>query len=320
MTHSGAVLLPIIDKLALAPLIENGQYLMALNRLRQELVRVRGEGVSRGPSLKAWRNFCADNFHSHELADNLLINLLSIGPFGQVASRTKSREIHHPEMLDAIYGLDPNPKADTAALPALRDWELELGFCLSLRSRCKTLAYELSEVGTAVRYPRILAVGCGHLREAAAALSRRGMDGGEFVAYDPHPAAVSFIEHEYDHQGLRILSGAWPNVLKNELDGSKFDLIYLPTLLDELDDKAVSELLIALLAMLEPGGRLLAANFAPDLQDAAYLEAWLDWWPFYRGEEELAAIVSRIAGSNLRGQAVFREDSGGSVFVNLEAL
>ena len=118
---------------------------------------------------------------------------------------------------------------------------------------------------------------------------------------------------------MRTVSGSFRDLTTADPPLGKFNLIYLATLLDTLEDFRVKALLASLVPLLESGGRLLAANFLPELKDAAYLEACLDWWPVYRGEQDLAALNSAIDGV-LRGQAVFREDSGGSVFLDLQAV
>jgi len=223
-----------------------------------------------------------------------------------------------------IYGLDTVPEDLTPTANALRKWELELGFCVSLRRRRLLLARELNELGAAVRYPRVLAVGCGHLREAAAALSLPGMHGGELVAFDRDRDSLNLIQSEYEYPGLRTLSGSLRDAIANDPTLGRFDLIYLPTVLDTLEDFRSSALLADVLPLLESGGRLIAANFSPDLRDAAFLEACLDWWPFYRDEQKLAALLSQLPVANLRGHAMFREGSseeqGGSVFLDLQAL
>jgi SAM-dependent methyltransferase len=165
----------------------------------------------------------------------------------------------------------------------------------------------------------VLAVGCGNLREAALALSSGNMKGGELVAYDRDRACAELIRRECDYPGLRTISGSLRELTHDSKLG-KFDFIYLPTLLDTLEDARVRTLLSSLLPLLEPGGRLIAANASPELGDAAYLEACLDWWPFCRGEEDWAALLSQLPCYNLRGQAISRDDSGGSVFLDFEAV
>jgi SAM-dependent methyltransferase len=289
---------------ASVPLIQGGQYLTALDSLRQELTLIRA-----GFSSDEWRTFVAQDFARREYSRYPLARLLKSGLPGRGA-------LHDPRALDVIYGLGG---FSTAASNALLAWEIDLGFCVSLRARRNLLARELSDLALTTRHPRVLAVGCGHLREAASALSSPGMQGGEFVAFEHERTCLDLIRSEFKYPGLRTLLGSWRDAVENELIPGKFDLIYLPTLFDTLEDSCVRALLSSVIPLLGPGGRLMAANFCPDLKDAAYLEACLDWWPRYRSEQELAAVVSQLSVPRLRGQAIFREDSGGSAVLYLEA-
>jgi hypothetical protein len=297
----------------LSALIESGQYLTALDSLRAGLTGLRAEALPH-----EWRTFCAQTFATAEFSRHPLSRLLKAGPLGGICAEACGC-VNHPLALDAIYGFDRVPQDLTLAAGSLRKWELALGFCDSLRARRLLLERELNELGNTVRYPRVLAVGCGHLREAAAALSHENMRGGEFVAFDRDRASLALLQREHEYPGLRTISGSLRDLLGGGLTLGKFDFIYLSTLLDTLEDFRTSALLCALLPLLEPGGRLLAANFLPEVKDAAYLEACLDWWPFYRGEQELAALGNALCPA-LRGQAIFQEDSGGSIFLDLQAV
>ncbi len=298
----------------LLPLLADGEYLPALDSLRDGLTRLRAESP-----LEEWRTFCAQTFSGKQFSQHPVSQLLKVGPLGSGCAGTAHGLIHEPLILDVIYGLGSVPCDLTSAANALRHWELALGFCASLRARHGLFMRELNDLGNIVSHPRVLAVGCGHLRDAAMALSLANMRGGELVAFDRDRACIDLIEREHEHPGLRTISGSLRDLTNDFMLGA-FDFIYLPTLLDTLGDLRVSALLGSLLPLLKPHGRLLAANFSPDLMDAAYLEACLDWWPFYRGEEELAALLSPLSGKNLRGQVLFRDDSGGTVFLDLQAI
>lgn len=257
-----------------------------------------------------WRVFCAESFPGQ--------------PFSQHPLSAARGLIHEPLILDVIYGLSsrglPSRANHSSGMAqALRPCEFSLGFCASLRARHHFFVRELNDLGNVVRRPRVLAIGCGHLRDAAMALSLENMRHGELVAFDRDRASIDLIQREYQHPGLRTVSGSLRD-LTNDSTLGQFDFIYLPTMLDTLQDLRAKIVLASLLRLLKRGGRLLAANFSPNLADAAYLEACLDWWPFYRGEKESAALLSQIAGQNLRGQAIYRDDSGGSVFLDLQVI
>jgi SAM-dependent methyltransferase len=332
----------------LLPLLAGGCYLPALESLRERLTQIRAVLTP-----EQWRKFCVQSFSAKQFGQHAVSRPVKGGPLqsakGPQARRQAAKEfveslgaetdsepvlrdflqsgcagtarglIHEPLILDVIYGFSGAPEDSTPAAEVLRPWELALGFCASLRERHLLFVRELSDLGNIVCRPRVLAVGCGHLREAAAALCLENMRGAELIAFDRDRACIDLIEREYEHAGLRTISGSL-RALTNDSTLGKFDFIYLPTLLDTLEDLRVQKLIGSLLPLLKPGGRLLAANFSQDLPDAAYLEACLDWWPFYRGEEELAALLSPLHGQNLRGQTIFRDDSGGSVFLELQAI
>jgi hypothetical protein len=304
MTQSGTTLLKEIAQQLAAQ-----DYRKALERLRQGLNQLR-----RDLSREEWRSFCAQTFAGDMFNQHPLSRLLKTGPLGAARGL-----FPHSLLLDVMYGIDKAPADLPPAAEVLRDWELSLHFCVSLRARHQLFVRELGDLGNTARAPRVLAVGCGHLREAAAAFSLENMRGAELVAFDRDRSCIDLIEREYHFPGLRTISGSLRQLTSDSTLG-EFNFIYLPTLLDTFEDFRVRALLSSLLPMLKRGGRLLAANFSPELGDAAFLEACLDWWPFYRGEEEWAALLGQLSGQNIRGQAVFRDDSGGSIFVDLQAI
>jgi SAM-dependent methyltransferase len=295
----------------LGPLLESRDDLAALDLLRRGLTEIRSSS-----SPGQWRAFCADTFSGEKFRRHPLSHLLKNGPLAGSCHGAPTL-IHDPILLDAIYGLDAVPQDLTSGANVLRSWELSLGFCESLRARHQCLIRELNELGDSVRSPRVLALGCGHLREAAPALCLNNMCGGELVAFDRDPVCIDLIEGQYDYPGLCTFSGSLRHLIHHPALG-RFDLVYLATLSDILEDLRLKSLLESLLPLLRPGGRLLSANFCPGLEDAAYLEARLDWWPIYRDEEEWAELLSELQWPNLRGQAVFRDSSEGSVFIDLQ--
>ena len=44
--------------------------------------------------------------------------------------------------------------------------------------------------------------------------------------------------------------------------------------------------------MLNPGGKIVIANFMPTLTDAGYFEGVLDWWLIYRSPVQIERFVS----------------------------
>jgi cyclopropane fatty-acyl-phospholipid synthase-like methyltransferase len=82
-----------------------------------------------------------------------------------------------------------------------------------------------------------------------------------------------------------------------------FDLIYSLSWLDSTDDEQALRWLSAAAELLRPGGRILAANFTS-----------------CRSEEQLAQLVIQLKHPQVRGHAVFRDESGTSAFLEIYSL
>jgi hypothetical protein len=57
---------------------------------------------------------------------------------------------------------------------------------------------------------------------------------------------------------------------------------------------------------------------APEIPDAAYLEACLNCWPNYRSEQEMARLADEVPEKHISSQCVFRDEEGHSVFLELQ--
>lgn len=98
----------------------------------------------------------------------------------------------------------------------------------------------------------------------------------------------------------------------------QFDFIYTTDWLNQSTDVCAMEWLDAAACLLRQSGRLVASNLMPDAADAAYLEARWNVWPFYRDEQTLAHLASQLSDEGLRGHAVFRNDAGPMIFLEIQ--
>lgn len=97
-----------------------------------------------------------------------------------------------------------------------------------------------------------------------------------------------------------------------------FDFIHASHLFDSLGTEQARALIRKLVDTLASNGRLIIANTAPDAPDAGYLEACLNYWPNYRSEEEMARLVDAVPDKHISSQCVFRDESGYSIFLELQ--
>jgi hypothetical protein len=61
-----------------------------------------------------------------------------------------------------------------------------------------------------------------------------------------------------------------------------------------LDDKVGIRLLQLMVEALKPGGRVLVANFVPNVPDVGYMEAYMDWWLTYRDLDQVTQLFDAI--------------------------
>lgn len=83
---------------------------------------------------------------------------------------------------------------------------------------------------------------------------------------------------------------------------------------DYLPEPMARRLTERLLAMLQPGGRLLIANFLPDGSGRAYMELFMDWTLIVRSTDDLRAL-SEAAGA--RHVATFVDPHRNVVYAEL---
>lgn len=220
--------------------------------------------------------------------------------------------------LDLIYGLAGTPAERgnpvalvTSAAPAAR----------AVRFRRAVLAQAIDEACLLAgpRSARLLSVACGHLREIELSTHARAGDFDTFVAMDQDVESLRTLQADYGTLGIQACPASVRDLLKGRvapiLQSPPFDLIYAAGLYDYLDEEAARALTAMLFSRLKPGGRLLVANFMPDLPDSAYMEAMMDWWLIYRSDDDMR----RLAPPGAAGIRLFHDPDHAIVFMDLLA-
>ncbi len=191
----------------------------------------------------------------------------------------------------------------------------------ALRGRRDMLAQWIDAHAERVSDASILALACGHLREAH--LSRAVREGrvGEFLALDQDPLSLSVVDKELGPYGIRRIPGSVKALLRGKQAFAGQDFIYAAGLYDYLSQPIAIELTRILFSMLKPGGHLLLANYADPPQDSdfkAYMEAFMDWWLIYREEPEVEEWLQAIPRQQLSRHRVFNDATGNVIY--LEAV
>lgn len=231
-------------------------------------------------------------------------------------------------LLDLIYR---HPDADAAlaeASPAGRAAyavTAETAPCLAARERRRILA---GAIDRAAERPdaAVLAVACGHLREAEISAGLREGRIARLLATDQDRESLARVAEQARARAIAtrrlsvrdFIGGRLAGKATTEAEIGRFDLVYAAGLYDYLDARIAARLTRRLFGLLRPGGRLLVGNFLTGLREEAYMDAVMDWQLLYRTEGQIRAFAAEISEVDLAGTR-YTADSGARVgYLELE--
>jgi hypothetical protein len=153
------------------------------------------------------------------------------------------------------------------------------------------------------------------LREAelCKALNQGSM--GRFVALDADAASLKEVAANYGGKGVETVHGSVRHILARKLKLGSFDFVYAAGLYDYLADNVARALTARMFEMTRPGGQVMIANFAPQIWDRAYMEAFMDWRLIYRTEEEMGALMGDIDPAEVESHQVYSDPDGSVVYL-----
>jgi extracellular factor (EF) 3-hydroxypalmitic acid methyl ester biosynthesis protein len=189
--------------------------------------------------------------------------------------------------------------------------------CGAVRARRDLVAAMIDEICTLVDHPQVLSVACGHLREATLCRSVTGGQTGRFIALDQDRQSLDVVEQELLHHGVLPVCNSIRSLFRGEVADERFDFIYSTGLYDYLDDRVATKLTGRLFEMLNPGGRLLVANFLPAIWGAGYMESFMDWKLIYRTAGEMEALCANIEDAQIALRRTFIERHANIVFMEI---
>lgn len=238
------------------------------------------------------------------------------------------RGFHKPQgyagdalMLDFIYrdqfGATPMDGA-TPLGAKICEYTTTMPIAQAILNRRDIIALQIDHAVERTDRAEVLALQCGHLREAALSAAVRNRALHRFIALDRDIHAVATVDREFGREAISaintptyaLLSGA-PNAL------GRFDLIYSANLFDELDVRSAVRALAVIFAMLKPGGKIWIANFLPNMRDAAYLEAFMNWWMVYRTTAALEGLLAEVPDSAIAGRRTYVEPTDQIAFLEV---
>jgi extracellular factor (EF) 3-hydroxypalmitic acid methyl ester biosynthesis protein len=288
-------------------LLSEGQVPGAFKRLVSGLAKVRDE-----LSPEDWKAFSRQECFTHPIRE-----LLHQSPFSRRSFEKPRGYAGDAVVLDFAYGCAPLPAGTTDLGAQIYQCELYASSVKSARDRRDALAAAVDGIARQTRYPKILSVACGHLREAT--LSKAVAEGkiDEYVALDHDPISLSVIDEELPGKRITTIHGSVRDLIKRQIRFQDFDLVYSAGLFDYLTMSVATALTKLMFYMLKPGGRLLVANCAPESECIGYMEAFMGWHLIYRNEAELMPFASSIPESEIKSIGTFRDLHQNMIFLEV---
>jgi len=273
----------------------------ALDQLRREV----------GPT--EWTRLMADVIAPHPVCAQLRED-----PFTRRAFEKPRGYAGDAVMLDFVYCHGQEPGTLTRLGAALRSWGVRRPASQSLLERRRILAGEIDAAAARRQAPRVLSIACGHLREAQVsdAVQRKAIS--ELVALDQDSESLAVVDHEQRDYNVRVHHASVGRFVKSGRELGDFDLVYSAGLYDYLNadiGKAVTQ---AMFRSLRPGGRLIVANFAPELRDIGYMEAIMEWRLIYRDEATVAALAHGIPSEDIGARSIRRDRGGNVIYMTID--
>jgi extracellular factor (EF) 3-hydroxypalmitic acid methyl ester biosynthesis protein len=226
-------------------------------------------------------------------------------------------------MLDFIYAVDDGvtPLAVAASSELgkrIYAYTSRAEAAQAVRSRRHLISDQLNELAATKPGAHVLSLACGHLREAQ--LSSAVLQGrlGRYVAIDQDPESIALVEREMGHLGIETLAGSVRDILQGRFALNGFDFVYAAGLYDYLPTPVAQRLFERLFRMLNPGGRLLLANFIPNISNVGFMEAYLDWWLIYRTRAELLQVADTVPDKQLETMHIFMDENINIAFLEIE--
>jgi extracellular factor (EF) 3-hydroxypalmitic acid methyl ester biosynthesis protein len=294
------------------------------DRVYDQLINYRvGEGMldltqglfslRRSAQPKKWREFARSDWQEHPLKQ-----LAHQDPITRRAYEKPRGYAGDAELLDYIYGLRMMPNDTTCLGAAIYSFILQAPGPRAVRARRDLLASYIDAVATRIDKPRILAVACGHLREAQKSVTVREGRIGRFIALDQDRDSLAVVKGEQEADGVEAIHGSVNSILEGETIFEDLDFVYSTGLYDYLPQPVAIDLTTKLFGMLKPAGRLLIANFLRDVPDVGYMESFMGWPLIYRGDEELAGVTQGIPAKQIAAQRTFHDRFENVVFLEVE--
>lgn len=188
---------------------------------------------------------------------------------------------------------------------------------MAVRERRDFMAALIDETCAEQSSASLLSLACGHLREGllSDAVDRSAF--GRFVAVDQDAASLGVVRQHFAAKGVEARQLSIKRFLASDYPAQSFDFIYASGLFDYLQDRFAQSLVESLFDLLRPGGRLIVANFVPDIYDVGYMEAYMGWHLIYRDGAQLMKLAQRVPDSDASLKRTYTRRSPDIIYLEI---
>jgi SAM-dependent methyltransferase len=257
--------------------IIGGEHMHAITCMTELLTEYR-----QGLSDTLWQSTVVDQCRQHPI-----FHVLQEYPY---TSRAFEKPRGYPGdaiMLDYAYFQTP-PAESSEIGKSIFDVVISSPNALSVRWRREHIADLIERLASQREALSVMSVACGHCRELELLKPETRNQIKRFVAFDNDAETLAHVR-----QASSDIIEWQCNVkqLPENDDHNGFDLIYSIGIYDYLNRAQAKALTAWLMSKLNPGGKLLIANFTPDNWGRGYMEAFMDWNLVLRTREQMRSFI-----------------------------
>ena len=267
------------------------------------------------PPSGSWEEVVTEHCLKHPVSDVIYEDPMTFHSYSQPRGYPGDAEL-----LDYIYGIKQcnGSRRVSSVGQAIHDFLRRAPSARAVRTRRGIVAALLDRVARAARNPRVLSIAAGHLREAELSSAvQRGLV-AEYIAFDQDERSLRQVERDYSHLGVEVDHGSVRDLLTGRRDFQGFDCVYAAGLYDYLQQKTARRLTRVLFDALRTRGRLLIANFLPDISDAGFMESYMGWNLTYRSRVEILDVTADLSLGAVEDIKIFTETNEQMVFLEIQ--
>ncbi|WP_336071243.1 class I SAM-dependent methyltransferase [Nitratireductor rhodophyticola] len=173
------------------------------------------------------------------------------------------------------------------------------------RERRDILARTVDATAERVENAEVLAIACGHLREAELSTALAGKKLKRWIGLDQDPISVGTVNRDLAGTGVEAIDGSVKGILRRSYSLGTFDLVYASGLYDYLPRAVAIRLTQRAMELVKPGGEFLFANFSDEITTDGYMETFMDWPLILRSDKDMQDIIDRAIDRNHADTEVF---------------